>query len=354
MNIQRNDENGTIRYNVTVGEADYSEAVDKVLRNYRKKANIPGFRVGMVPMGIINKMYRKGAVAEEAYRAASKAAVDDLNAAKTATLGEMIPAESQPELDFETQSEFEFVFEIGRAPQVNIALDKKDKVTKYSIKVSDEMVKSYQENVLRRSAKSEEEAAKPEINEGTIQAAFPNGEVKTVEEFGQWTTERIETELARECEFKYIADFREFLIKKAGLELPDNFLKHWLFRVNEGKFDKEQIEKDYASFAEMMRWDLIERHFAEASKLEVTPEEALQEAKAVAAMQFAYYGMGNPGDEMLENYARQMLGNQEEARRIYGKLLERKIIALAEEQVAVTTKKVSVEEFNKLFEPKQA
>ena len=63
MNIVReNLEDLTTLLKVTVGEADYNEAVDKSLRTYRRKANIPGFRPGMVPMSIINKMYRKGVV----------------------------------------------------------------------------------------------------------------------------------------------------------------------------------------------------------------------------------------------------------------------------------------------------
>ena len=71
MNIVReNLEDGTTLLKATVGEADYNEAVDKALRTYKRKANVPGFRPGMVPMSIINKMYRKGVVAEEAYRTA--------------------------------------------------------------------------------------------------------------------------------------------------------------------------------------------------------------------------------------------------------------------------------------------
>ena len=67
MNIVReNLEDGTTLLKATVAEADYNEAVDKALRTYKRKANVPGFRPGMVPMSIINKMYRKGVVAEEA------------------------------------------------------------------------------------------------------------------------------------------------------------------------------------------------------------------------------------------------------------------------------------------------
>jgi trigger factor len=438
MNIQKTEESGTIRLSVTVGEADYNEAVDKVLKNYRRKANIPGFRAGMVPMGIINKMYRKGAVAEEAYRAASKAAVDDLNEAKIRTLGELIPSDSQPELDFDTQTDFEFVFEIGQAPEVDLKLDKKDKVTRYVLKISEEMRTGYQENFLRRFGKLEdvdvvakdealtvildqpdmriEEAyvgligmsdeerkpylgkkvgdkmevdvnelyktpsqrasilgvkenelagidphfsmeitqirqfVLPTVDDEFLKTAFPEGEVKNAKEFDAWATTQIEGEMARETEFKFAADFRDFLIKKANLSLPDNFLKYWLFTINEGKFSKEEIEKDYAAFADLMRWDLIERHYMEELKLEVSPDEALAEAKAVSAMQFAYYGMGNVGDDMLENYGKQMLSNKEEAKKIYDKILERKIVAAVEGQVTVTEKKVTTEEFNALFE----
>ena len=442
MNIVRDNlDNGTIKYSVTVGEADYAEAVDKTLRNYRRKANIPGFRPGMVPMGIINKMYRKGAVAEESYRVASKAAVDDLNEAQTKTLGELMPSADQPELDFDNGTEFDFVFEIGQAPEFEIDLTKKNKVTKYVIKVSDEMLIGYKENFLRRFGKledvdvvkkdealtvtldqadmkiedayvgligmSDEERAPfigkkvgdkmevnvnelyktpsqrasilgvkeneltgidpnftmeinqireftvPAVSDELLKEAFPNGEVKNAKEFDAWATTQIEGEMARETEFKFIADTRDYLIEKAGITLPDDFLKHWLFTINEGKFTKEEIEKDYPSFADMMRWDLIQRYYAEKLHLEVTPEEAQQEAKAVAAMQFAYYGMGNVGDEMLEQYGNQILSNKEEAKKICDKLFERKIVAAVSDQVTIVEKKVSTEEFNKLFEAKK-
>ena len=439
MNIVRDNlDNGTIRFNVTVGESDYNEAVEKTLRGYRRKANVPGFRPGMVPMGIINKMYRKGAVAEEAYRQASKVAVDNLNESKTKTLGELMPAADQPELDFDNNTEFEFVFEIGQAPDVNITLTEKDKVTKYVIKVSDEMLTGYKENYLRRFGKledvdavkkdealtvtldqedmkiedayvgligmSDEERApfigkkvgdKMEVNVNELyknpsqrasilsmteeeladinpnftleinqirefvlpkmdaeffQQAFPDGDIKNEKEFDKFATEQISKDMERETAFKFVADFREFLIGKANLSLPDDFLKRWLHAANEGKFTMEQIDAEYASFADMMSWDLIQRYYIDKDNLEVTPEEAQQEAKAVAAMQFAYYGMPSVGGEMLENYSLQILSNQDEAKKIYDKLYERKIIDAASPEVTLSEKKVTVDEFNKMFE----
>ena len=151
MNIVReNMEDLTTLLKVTVGEADYNEAVDKSLRTYRRKANIPGFRPGMVPMSIINKMYRKGVVAEEAYRTASMAGFDYIVTEKLTTVGDMIPSQKQQPLDFDNDTEYEFVFEVGIAPEVQISLSKKDKVTKYTIRVEEKMREGYRSNFLRR------------------------------------------------------------------------------------------------------------------------------------------------------------------------------------------------------------
>ena len=82
MNIvreQRGENNSLIR--VTVGEADYGQEVEKSLREYKRKANIPGFRPGMVPMGIVKKMYGKGVLAEQSYRQASNAVFEYLQKA---------------------------------------------------------------------------------------------------------------------------------------------------------------------------------------------------------------------------------------------------------------------------------
>ena len=70
---QREENNSLLR--VTVGEEDYGQAVEKELREYKRKANIPGFRPGMVPMGLVKKMYGKGVLAEQSYRKASNAAL---------------------------------------------------------------------------------------------------------------------------------------------------------------------------------------------------------------------------------------------------------------------------------------
>ncbi len=105
---------------VTVSENDYKDAVEKALKEYKRKANVPGFRPGMVPMGMINKLYRKGVLAEEAYKQASQAAFDYIEKEKIDYVGDVLPSDRQGKLDFDKGTEFEFVFELGRGGQYRV------------------------------------------------------------------------------------------------------------------------------------------------------------------------------------------------------------------------------------------
>ncbi len=439
MNIVReNLEDGTTLLKATVGEADYNEAVDKALRTYKRKANVPGFRPGMVPMSIINKMYRKGVVAEEAYRTASKGCFDYIEKEKLTLVGDMIPSDKQQPLDFDNDTEYEFAFEVGIAPEINIALSKKDKVKKYAIAIEDKMRDGYRGNFTRRfgklvdvdSVETEdaltvtldqpemkiEEAyvgligmsdaarkpflgkkvgdtmevdvnelypnpaqraailqvkepeleginpkftltinkirrfTEPELNEEFFKMAFPEGNVKTAEEFAQYIDAQIMRDLKREADYLFTLDVRKLLLDKANLTLPAAFLKRWLYTINEGKFSMEEIEKDFDKFLDMMKWNLVQKHYVNELKLEVTPEEATEEAKAMAAQQFAYYGMSQVADDMLANYAKSILENKEESRKVYEKIFEQKVIDAVVPQITVSDATVTAEEFAKLAE----
>ena len=442
MNIVReNLEDLTTLLKVTVAEADYKDAVEKTLCTYKRKANLPGFRPGMVPMGIINKMYRKSAVAEEAYRTASKSALDYLEKEKIQIVGDMIPSDQQKPLDFDKDTDYEFVFEVGIAPEVNISLSAKDKVKKYEIQIDDKMREGYRSNFVRRFGKlidvdtvEKEDAltvtldqatlqfqeayvgligmdderrkpflgkkvgdsmevdinelypspaqraatlhvkeaeladidpkftltinqirrfAEPELNEEFFKTAFPDGTVTNAKQFAQYIDSQIAGDLSRETEYMFTLDMRKFLLDKANLTMPAAFLKRWLFTINEGKFSMEEIEKDFDKFLDLMKWNLIQKHYMQELKLEITPEDALNEARGLARMQFAYYGMNQVADEMLDNYAKSILGNKEENRKIYDKLTERKVIEALEPAITVTPTPISAEEFAKLVEKVQ-
>ncbi|MBO5685436.1 MAG: trigger factor, partial [Alistipes sp.] len=151
MKVTRSQREGGVSIlSVKVVEKDYAAEVEKALREYRRKANIPGFRPGMVPMGIVKKMYGKGVLAEQSYRLASNSVFEYLQKNKIDYLGDVIPSEEQGDFDFENGTEFTFKFEIGEAPAINLDLTEKDKMTYHRIKIEKQMHADYRSNYLRR------------------------------------------------------------------------------------------------------------------------------------------------------------------------------------------------------------
>ena len=427
---------GTSILKVVVGEQDYGEAVEKMLRDYKRKANIPGFRPGMVPMGVVRKMYGKGAVAEQSYRVASNSVFEYLQKEGIDYVGDVIPSDEQGDFDFENNTEHEFIFEIGEAPKVEVELSAKDKLTYNKIKVDKKMLAAYKDNYLRRYGRlvdvekvkkdealtvvldngdiqvddayvglismSDEERkpfigkkvgakmevdvnelyktasqraailkvkeeelesinpkfsleikqirqfANPELNEEFFKMAFPAGNITSEEELDAFLSAEVDTELSREADYLFANTVRKFLVEKAALQMPTEFLKRWLYVINEGKFTKEDIEKDFDGFVQMFTWNYLQKHFIQAADLKVAQEEVEAEAKEFAKAQFAQYGMPSASEEMIANFSKQILENKEQAQKIYEKLYEMKVVEYVKSQVKVTTKAVSSEDFAKL------
>ncbi|MDR2894724.1 MAG: trigger factor, partial [Alistipes sp.] len=187
--------------------------------------------------------------------------------------------------------------------------------------------------------------AEPALDGELFAMAFPDGSVADAAAFEKWVDDTLAADLARESDYLLSIQLKNHLLAKAGLKLPEAFLKNWLYAVNEGKFTMEQIESDFAAFLRMMEWDLIQKHFAEKFELKVEQEDMLAEAKAMAAAQFAQYGMTGVPDETLEGYAGNILSNREEAQRIYEQVRERKTLDALKPLVNTAEKGVSVDEF---------
>ena len=191
--------------------------------------------------------------------------------------------------------------------------------------------------------------ADPELNEEFFKTAFPQGNVTDEAGLDAFVDTEIGKELSRESDYLFTLQLRDFLLKKADLKMPAAFLKRWLYVINEEKFSKEEIEKDFDQFLKMFSWNYIQKHFIKEDNLTVTADEALAEAKAFAAAQFAQYGMPAAPDEMLENFAKQqILANKEQSQKIYEKLYETKVVEDVKGKIKVTEKAVSADEFAKL------
>ena len=126
---------------MTVEPADYQDAVEKTLKNYRKKAQVPGFRPGMVPMGMIKKQYGTAVKVDEVNKLLGEKLYEYIQENKIQMLGEPLPnQEKQVPQDFEKDAELTFVFDIAVAPEFKAELTGKDKIDYYTIKVDDKMI----------------------------------------------------------------------------------------------------------------------------------------------------------------------------------------------------------------------
>ncbi len=125
---------------LTVEEADFKENVEKTLKDYRKKANIPGFRPGMVPMGLIKRQYGMAVKVDEVNRILGEKLYEYIRENKIQMLGEPLPNEQQQPQDLEGDGPFTFIFDIAVAPEMNASLSADDTVDYYDITVDDKLV----------------------------------------------------------------------------------------------------------------------------------------------------------------------------------------------------------------------
>jgi len=144
-------------------------------------------------------------------------------------------------------------------------------------------------------------------------------------------------------------DVKKLALERTEFSLPEDFLKRWLLKVND-KTTEEQIEKEFDSFRNDLKWQLIRNKVAKDNEIRITEEELHAEAENITRYQFQQYGLFYATDEQIHNYAHEMLNREEDAKRIAEKLLEEKAVEKLKELVTLENKKISVEEFNKLFE----
>ncbi len=449
MNITReNIDNLNAVLKVHIEKNDYQEKVEKVLRDYRKKANIKGFRPGMVPIDLIRKMYGLAVKVDEINKSVSESIHKYITDEKIDILGDPLPkTDEQEKFDFEKQDDFNFSFEMGLAPAFEVNSGKKDKVTSYEIIIDEKMRNDFVANYTRRYGefKKEEATGEKDILKGKIEAvdekgnqvpeglfnenstlavdiikdeeikknfigkkendsidfdirkAFPNeieiagllgkkkeeteglegifrftireitrfysaeinqelfnriyGEniVNSEEEFMKKIEEEITAGLKNETDFKLMQDIKKLILENTDFNLPEDFLKKWLLKVNENTTE-EQIEKEFDSFRKDLKWQLIRNKVARDNEIKISEEELQKEAENITRYQFRQYGLFYATDEQIASYARETLKREDDAKRIADKILEDKVLEKLKETVKTEEKKITAEEFNKLFE----
>ena len=181
MNISlQNIDKVNAQITAVVEPADYQEKVANAIKEFRKKANMPGFRRGMVPVGLIKKQFGKSILADELNRILQDRLFGYIRDNKINMLGEPLPCEVNNEVDFVDGHSFTFMFDIALAPEFNVELSKDDKIAHYNIEVADDMVNRQVEIYRQRGGKYDkvESYQDNDMIKGIITELDENGNAK--------------------------------------------------------------------------------------------------------------------------------------------------------------------------------
>ena len=165
---------------IEIEKNDYAEQMEKRLRGLRQKAQMPGFRQGMVPLSLVKKMYGKQVLLEEVNKLVTNSVQSYLNENNVKVLGNVIPNETeQKKLDFDVDENFEFCFDMALSPEINFQLTKDDTLPLYKVVVDDETI-DRQIDTYRRQYGTHEQADKVVVDDLVkgIMVEQENGEPK--------------------------------------------------------------------------------------------------------------------------------------------------------------------------------
>ncbi|MBQ3998162.1 MAG: hypothetical protein II644_02350 [Paludibacteraceae bacterium] len=344
---------------ITIEPADYQEEVAKQLKQVRQKAQMPGFRPGMVPAGLVKKMYGKGILADVLNKLVGENLQKHIEDKQLQVLGDPMPNnELTKNIDLDHEDTFTFAFDIAVAPEFDAKLNGKNKLPEYTIEATDEMVnnqvKAYTERFGEYIPEDKEKGTKAEVKPCAVDAelfakVYGADAPKDEKEFRARIKEDIERSLAEESKYRFGIDAKAAILKKMEkVAFPEDFLKRWVLATNE-KMTQEELDKDFDKMLEELKWHLAKDQLMKEYNINVEKEEMEAFAKRIAKMQFMQYGLMNVEDEMLANYAQEMLKQENQLRGIVERLVEDKIFEAIKGIAKIEAKKVSQEDFDKLF-----
>lgn len=319
-----------VELTIEVAAADYAEAEKKKLNDCRRKAEFKGFRKGMVPPALIKKVYGGQCLADAVNEVLSQQLQETIEKENLNILGEPLTGKNQPEITWESGNDFTFVFDLGLSPKFELDPSASDTVTSYEISLAASEKKNAVESLKKYYDEKKE------------------GEKKTDEEIEKEVTERMETNLKQEAEWKLSSDIRNYLVGKAGIKLPEEFLKRWLTTANEGKVTAEQVEKEFPGFIEDFKWQMVRGYLMKKYELKVEKDDLTAAAEAFVTYQYAAYGLGNVPADLIKEAAQNMLSDKQQIERLYEQVEDQKVMAKIRETITIKSKKIASDKFHTL------
>ena len=161
-------------------------------------------------------------------------------------------------------------------------------------------------------------------------------------------SERLEAQYKNEAEWRLNKDIRDYFVQKAGLQLPEAFLKRWLLVANNGKVTAEDIEKEFDGFAADFKWQLVRGYLMNKFGLKIEEGDIHEAAKAFVTYQYAMYGLSNVPEEMISEAVVNVLHDQKQVERLVEQVEDQKVIARLKEEITLKSTKISSAKFREL------
>ena len=323
---------------IEVEAADYAEIERKKLAERKRTADFKGFRKGMAPASLIKKFFGEQCLVEAVNQVLSQALDAHIKDNSLRIIGEPLSSENQPEVEWKDGNNFTFVFDLGLYPEINFDVVKDDKVPSYTVTISAkdkatmvENLKKYYEE--KDKSADEQSAAKEE---------------KSDEDIEKEAAERLEAQFKNEAEWRLSKDIRDYFVNKAGISLPEAFLKRWLLVANQGKVTKEDIEKEFDAFLADFRWQLVRGYLMKKYDLKIDEKDLHEAAEAFVTYQYAMYGLGNLPKEMIQEAVVNVLKNQEQVQRIAENVEDSKVMSKLKEEITLEPTKITSLKFKDL------
>ncbi|HVS96164.1 MAG TPA: trigger factor [Puia sp.] len=443
----------TDKITVSISKGDYLPSFEKTLKQYGKQANIPGFRKGMVPAGLIKKMYGNSVLTDEVLKTVEKELTSYMSSEKLEIFAQPLPLPDNDarQIDINHPADYSFAFEVGLKPAFTLADLGSARPTKLKVDVTDAMideeierlrgrhgkmtepetvtgdenvlnlhftesdpsgepveggiskdnsllVKYFNEAtrpkwmglrkgdslVLQPSAAFEEkerdwvlhdlgldqgdsEAAdkyfrtlltkvglieKPEVDESLFATVYPGREITTEAAFREAVKADIEAYWEGQSRNQLQHSLYHLLLDQTKIDFPEDFLKRWMQTGGDKPKSQAEVEQEFPSFVNQLKWTLIVDKVVQDNGIDVDPEEI----RAFAKQQlFGYMGMPAGGEEQpwVADYVQRMMQDRKFVEDTVHRIRTEKVFRWVETQVHPTEKPVSAEEFKHQVEEHQ-
>jgi trigger factor len=436
---------------LSLSKEDYLPAFEKSLKDYSKKANIPGFRKGMVPAGLIRKMYGSSLFTDEVLRSVDRELVKYLETEKLQIFAQPLPDEiNLRQLNVNSPTDYHFSFEIGLKPEFMLPDLGAMKTVRYKVDVTDEMinneiarlqnrygnmrdedavnsednvlnvtftevdengnnieggvqkdnsllVKYFAENIRKDLmgkvkndyiiiklktafedkerewivsdlglSKEDDQAIeknfklqitkiglleKRELNADFFNQLYPSGEVASETDFRNKIKGEIQAYWDAQAKNQLQHQVYHELLDHTEIKFPEGFLKKWMKTQGQGEDVKsdEEIEKEFPTFINQLKWTLISDKIVSENNIQVTPDEIRNFAKQQL---FGYMGVNSLDEEQpwVKDYIEKMMKDRRYVEDAYNRIQSQKILDRSETQLHPEEKAISSEEFTKMVE----